>query len=77
MKERGRIRCLLCGMPIPDMPEDACFEELLCDSCNNRCTCDEREWEAHECPFAADVWNDHDSECTCCPNCTDQCAADI
>ncbi len=26
-------KCEGCGIPIPDMPEDASWEELLCDTC--------------------------------------------
>jgi len=26
-------KCPLCGISVPDMPEDAAFEERLCDTC--------------------------------------------
>ena len=29
----AQIRCIHCGKAIPEMPEDATFEELLCDLC--------------------------------------------
>jgi hypothetical protein len=29
----NKERCIKCSRPIPDLPEDACYEELLCDSC--------------------------------------------
>jgi hypothetical protein len=28
-----KIPCLNCGLPIPDMPENATLEELLCNKC--------------------------------------------
>jgi NMD protein affecting ribosome stability and mRNA decay len=28
-----RQRCHECGIPIPAMPEDATYDELLCESC--------------------------------------------
>lgn len=27
------MKCQLCGIAIPEMPEDATFDELLCDPC--------------------------------------------
>ena len=43
---------------------------------NPNCTCDEHEHDYHECPFAVDV-HDDDTECDCCPSCTQTCADDI
>jgi hypothetical protein len=34
-KERPMIKCDRCGIPIPDVPEDASYEELICDTCRN------------------------------------------
>lgn len=32
-------RCVRCSMPIPAMPEDAAYEELLCDRCYHELYC--------------------------------------
>jgi RecJ-like exonuclease len=31
----NRIRCSNCALPIPDQPEDATSDMLLCDQCSN------------------------------------------
>jgi len=31
-----KIKCIECGKSIPDVPEDACYEELLCNECYER-----------------------------------------
>jgi hypothetical protein len=41
-----------------------------------RCTCDET-YEVHPCPFGAEVYDDPESMCTCCPYCTNECAENI
>lgn len=42
------------------------------------CACkDNEDGDTHECPYAADVNNEPNSECNCCPECTQQCADDI
>lgn len=41
------------------------------------CTCDSGEWDEHTCPFRADVNDDSESLCTCCPMCEANCADDI
>ncbi len=41
------------------------------------CTCDQDIIEPHECPYAADVHNDTETECTCCSYCTEQCCQAI
>jgi len=33
---QSRGRCTNCGMPIPEPPEDACGEEMLCDACYSK-----------------------------------------
>lgn len=33
--------------------------------------------EPHPCPFAADVHDDSETLCTCCPACEHECAMDI
>ncbi len=33
IKADGSIRCAECGIPIPDVPEGASYEETLCDTC--------------------------------------------
>lgn len=41
-------------------------------------TCDKNPaTEPHVCPFAQDVHNDSEYECTCCDECTHECAMDI
>jgi len=45
---------------------------------DEKCTCDEQKFpEEHSCPFKEDINNDPDTKCTCCPECTYQCAMDI
>lgn len=31
----------------------------------------------HSCPFAEEIWDDTEEECTCCDDCTQDCANDI
>lgn len=33
--------------------------------------------EPHTCPYGEEIGGDYESECTCCPECTKQCAYDI
>ena len=40
------------------------------------CTCDEHEHDYHPCPFAVEVDGD-ETECNCCPSCTEECAQNI
>jgi len=40
-----RIRCDRCGIPIPEPPEDASWEELLCDVCLSQVTGEQKEGE--------------------------------
>jgi hypothetical protein len=48
-------------------------------SYEDRCTCDEEAIEPHSCPFAVEIHGaDEDEEhCTCCTECSYQCAMDI
>jgi len=44
----------------------------------DRCTCEEFYYEAHSCPYEADVNNDpNDEYCTCCPYCEQECSDNI
>lgn len=49
----------------------------------SKCTCNEEDHEPHPCPYNQDVYNEAylpEEEwilCTCCPECTYQCAMDI
>ena len=60
------------------------YDRIFRNNCNvdkvindKECTCNER-YEPHPCPYQEDVWDNHDPEyCTCCPYCTDECAANI
>ena len=47
------------------------------DSSTSRCTCDEKNWDSIVCPFAADVYNDHTTKCTCCDYCANECYLEI
>ena len=40
--------------------------------CEDRCTCDEYNWESHTCPFSVEIHDDYD-ECNCCPYCEQNC----
>lgn len=51
--------------------------EIITNDIENRCTCDEYNWSSHPCPYRSDVGNDSESECNCCPYCTQQCLLDI
>lgn len=47
----------------------------------NGCSCKDDEGgedyvAPHPCPYALEI-NDNDEPCTCCPDCTSQCAQDI
>jgi hypothetical protein len=44
----------------------------LCECCQKNPAVD-----PHICPYAADVNNDNESECTCCDECAHECAMDI
>ena len=44
---------------------------------SKHCTCHEGNYEAHNCPFACEIYDDYDTECTCCPYCEEQCFMDI
>lgn len=35
-KEQPKVRCDLCGIPIPDVPEDATYDEMICDACEKK-----------------------------------------
>lgn len=34
--KQDKIKCVGCGISIPDVPEDATLEERLCDRCLNQ-----------------------------------------
>lgn len=43
-----------------------------CDMCfKNRVS------EPHECPYFLEIDNDKDFQCTCCDECTEECARNI
>lgn len=42
-----------------------------------KCTCNIYKWKKHHCPYQADVNNDEDFKCHCCPFCTQNCADNI
>lgn len=46
-------------------------DKSLCPKCNNKAT------EPHPCPYNQDIDNDHDTLCTCCDECSKECARDI
>ena len=48
-----------------DLPE---FED--------RCTCNEYDWEEHECPYGVEINEDYEL-CVCCPFCEQNCADNI
>lgn len=37
MAYENQIKCILCGKSIPQMPEDANNDELICDGCYEEC----------------------------------------
>lgn len=44
----------------------------LCEQCHKNPAS-----EPHTCPYAEEIANDSETECTCCPDCTRECAYDI
>lgn len=40
------------------------------------CTCP-GDCDGHTCPYAEEIDDDHESLCTCCEECTHQCAMSI
>jgi hypothetical protein len=49
------------------------------DKCSGRGGCQQlATTEPHRCPYAAEINDNHDDEfCTCCDDCTHECAMDI
>ncbi len=43
----------------------------------DRCTCKEKVYALHLCTYKEDVNDDNESECRCCPYCTQECCDDI
>ena len=39
--------------------------------------CHEEALPPHVCPYAADINDDHETKCTCCEKCSQECADDI
>ena len=42
----------------------------------NDCQCEE-SYDEHTCPYREDIDGDSESLCTCCAECTNECAMDI
>jgi hypothetical protein len=42
----------------------------------SRCLVNE-EADPHTCPFRAEINDDNETECSCCEDCTHECAMDI
>jgi hypothetical protein len=45
---------------------------VLCERCQQG-----EAQSPHTCPYAAEIANDYDTECTCCDECETQCCQDI
>lgn len=45
--------------------------------CGGRSSCKNAPVEEHTCPYAEDINGDHETLCTCCEDCTRECADDI
>ena len=43
----------------------------------DECKCGNPAEGLHICPLAADIFNDAESLCNCCPECVDECRLDI
>jgi len=43
----------------------------------HECSCPGDKPEPHECPFQADVHDDHEFLCRCCAKCENECRDDI
>ena len=56
-------------MSLRDQAVEASIE--ICERCGKNPAS-----EPHPCPFQSDVY-DNDTECTCCDECTHECAMDI
>lgn len=48
---------------------------MTTSECDN-CTCN-NNIEPHTCPFTEEIYDDYESLCNCCNECTYQCAMDI
>ena len=44
---------------------------------SGRSGCKNPPSEPHSCPFAEEIDDDFEDNCTCCEECTDKCADDI
>ena len=58
-----------------DLKTDDIAAELHLNCACERCEANEAN-EPHACPFKSEINND-DTECTCCNECTHECAMDI
>lgn len=67
--------CIQCKS---EFDSDVSGDFYLCYDCieGTVCTCD-RRYGLHSCPYKADVNDDSETECDCCPYCEQQCADDI
>ena len=50
-------------------------KEVLINPCE-RCGEKEGSYDLHDCPFVADVYDDHDYKCNCCDECKYLCYID-
>lgn len=48
------------------------MKEKLCEKCKKNPAS-----KPHICPFAEEVYDDSTTKCTCCDDCTQECADDI
>ena len=46
-------------------------------TCNKFDECKNDAEEYHLCPYSQEINDDFETECKCCPDCTEDCAMDI
>jgi hypothetical protein len=60
-------------MSEPEEKQENFLHELfMCSRCEKNLS----EYP-HTCPFASDIYDDNETLCDCCDDCTQQCADDI
>jgi len=52
-------------------------EETTEEKCPSSFNCGNAATEPHTCPFAEEINDDSETLCTCCDDCTQECAWDI
>ena len=57
----------------PQPPEN--WEDM--EEFEDHCTCNDYEWEEDACQYSAEINDDPEDYCTCCPYCRQECYYNI